>query len=142
MALRTAAPTTSAGQDRDFRSPILPPGHHRAPALRAGSGQDGQVNITVVDVPDKGRFEARDDDGAMIGMVTYQLTGDVIVYTHTEVGPEYEGQGIAGQLAKHVMDDARERGRSVVPVCPYITKWLEKHSEYDDIVVRHTKKVK
>jgi hypothetical protein len=58
------------------------------------------------------------------------------------VFPEYEGQGIASTLAKTVMDDARERGRTVVPLCPYISKWLEKHPEYDDVVARTTRKVK
>jgi uncharacterized protein len=100
------------------------------------------VNVTVVDVPEKDRFEARDESGVMVGMVTYQLTSNIIVYTHTEVSPEHEGKGIAGQLAKAVMDDARERGRTVVPICPYISKWLEKHTEYDDVVARTTKKVK
>jgi predicted GNAT family acetyltransferase len=100
------------------------------------------VNVTVVDVPEKDRFEARDDSGAMVGMVTYQLSGNIIVYTHTEVLPEFEGQGIAGRLAAAVMDDARDRGRTVVPLCPYISKWLEKHPEYDDVVARTTRKVK
>ncbi len=96
----------------------------------------------MIDVPDKHRFEARDIDGAMIGMVTYQLSDAIIAYTHTEVSPGHEGEGIGGRLARVVMDDARQRGRTVVPICPYLSKWLEKHTEYDDIVVRTTRKVK
>jgi predicted GNAT family acetyltransferase len=40
------------------------------------------------------------------------------------------------------MDDARARGRTVVPICPFLAKWLDKHDEYGDTVVRTTKKVK
>jgi predicted GNAT family acetyltransferase len=130
------------GRDRlDWLSETGP----AAPAERRiaiARGMMVSVNVTVVDVPEKDRFEARDDSGAMVGMVTYQLSGNIIVYTHTEVLPEFEGQGIAGRLAAAVMDDARDRGRTVVPLCPYISKWLEKHPEYDDVVARTTRKVK
>lgn len=100
------------------------------------------MEITVIDVPDKERFEARDADGNVLGFVTYQLTGNIIVYTHTEVMPEHEGKGIGSQLAKAVMDDAKSRSRNVVPICPYIAKWLQKHPEYDGVVVKNTRRVK
>jgi predicted GNAT family acetyltransferase len=100
------------------------------------------MEITVTDVPDRERFEARTSDGDLAGFVTYQLTGKIIVYTHTEVPPEFEGKGIASTLAKAVMDDARTRERTVVPMCPYIASWLEKHPGYEDIVARTTRKVR
>lgn len=103
---------------------------------------DGAVEIAITDVAEKERFEARDAAGALAGFVTYQLTGNIIVYTHTTVVPAHQGEGIAGQLARFVMDDARERHRTVVPICPYISEWLDKHSEYADVVARTTKKVK
>lgn len=96
----------------------------------------------MTDVPEKERFEAHTADGTIAGVVTYQLTGAIIVYTHTEVDAAFEGQGVASTLARAVMDDARARGRTVVPICPYISKWLEKHHEYDDIVARTTRKVR
>lgn len=96
----------------------------------------------MADVPDKERFEARTPGGELAGFVTYQLTGRIVVYTHTEVLPEFEGQGIGSRLARAVMDDARQRERTVVPICPYIAGWLDKHTEYDDIVARTTRKVK
>jgi predicted GNAT family acetyltransferase len=103
---------------------------------------DGAVEITITDVAEKERFEARDAAGALAGFVTYQLTGAIIVYTHTSTMPEHQGQGVAGQLARFVMDDARERHRTVVPICPYIAEWLGRHPEYADVVAHTTKKVK
>ncbi|MEU7924226.1 GNAT family N-acetyltransferase [Micromonospora sp. NPDC049801] len=96
----------------------------------------------MTDVPARERFEARDETDAVAGIVTYQLTGAIIAYTHTEVDPAYEGRGVGSTLARAVMDDARAKGRSVVPICPFLAEWLVKHPEYEDIVVRSTRKVK
>ncbi|MFY1615497.1 GNAT family N-acetyltransferase [Micromonospora sp. WMMD736] len=96
----------------------------------------------MTDVPARERFEARDEAGTVAGIVTYQLTGAIIAYTHTEVDPAYEGRGVGSTLARAVMDDARAKGRSVVPICPFLAEWLVKHPEYEDIVVRSTRKVK
>jgi hypothetical protein len=40
------------------------------------------------------------------------------------------------------MDDARSRGRTVVPICPFLGGWLDKHAEYEPLVARSTRKVK
>jgi len=98
--------------------------------------------VSVTDLPDRERFEARDESGVLAGFVTYQVTGGIIAYTHTEVLPAFEGRGVGSQIARAVMEDARARGRTVVPICPFLAKWLEKHQEFDDIVVRNTRKVR
>ncbi|MET8277999.1 GNAT family N-acetyltransferase [Micromonospora sp. NPDC005174] len=100
------------------------------------------MQFTVTDAPTRERFEARDETGAVAGIVTYQLTGGIIAYTHTEVDPAYEGRGVGSTLARAVMDDARAKGRTVVPICPFLAEWLVKHPEYEEIVVRSTRKVK
>ncbi|NJP30998.1 GNAT family N-acetyltransferase [Micromonospora thermarum] len=100
------------------------------------------MQFTVIDVPERERFEARDETGVTAGLVTYQLTGTIIVYTHTEVAPAFEGRGVGSTLARAVMDDARAKRRTVVPICPFLSDWLGKHPEYDDIVARSTRKMK
>ncbi|SCL33954.1 hypothetical protein GA0070624_4865 [Micromonospora rhizosphaerae] len=100
------------------------------------------MQFTVTDVPERERFEARDEAGVIAGVVTYQLTGNIIVYTHTEVDAEFEGKGVGSALARAVMDDARAKGRTVVPICPFLSEWLGKHPEYEKIVVRSTRKIK
>lgn len=100
------------------------------------------MQFTVTDVPERERFEARDEAGALAGLVTYQLSGAIIAYTHTEVDPAFEGQGVGSTLARAVMDDARAKGRTVVPICPFLSEWLGKHPEYDGIVARSTRKVR
>ncbi len=88
------------------------------------------------------RFEARDDAGELAGFVTYQVTGNVIVYTHTEVKAAFQGQGVGSTLARAVMEDAKAKGRTVIPMCPYLSKWLEKNPEFEQLVARTTKRVK
>jgi predicted GNAT family acetyltransferase len=100
------------------------------------------VSFTVTDVPDQERFEARDEAGALAGVLTYQLTGSIIAYTHTKVEPEFEGKGAGSALARAAMDDARARNRTVVPICPFLSGWLDQHKEYDKLVARSTRKVK
>ncbi|WP_082772037.1 GNAT family N-acetyltransferase [Actinoplanes sp. TFC3] len=100
------------------------------------------MSITVTDVPERERFEARDDDGALAGVVTYQLTGSIIAYTHTKVEPEFEHQGVGSTLARAVMQDAKDKSRTVVPICPFLGSWLEEHKDFDALVVRNTRKMK
>ncbi|MFG1919914.1 GNAT family N-acetyltransferase [Micromonospora sp. NPDC048898] len=100
------------------------------------------MQITVTDAPARERFEARDEAGALAGFVTYQLTGSIIAYTHTEVDPAFEGNGVGSTLARAVLDDARARKRTVVPICPFLADWVVKHPEYEGIVVRTTRKIK
>ena len=103
---------------------------------------DDLVTFTVTELPERERFEARDETGALAGVVTYQMTGPIIIYTHTQVTPEFEGQGAGSVLARAVMDDAKARGRTVVPMCPFLAEWLDKHPEYNAIVARNTRRVK
>lgn len=100
------------------------------------------MEITVTDVPERERFEARDADGTLAGVVTYQLTGKIIAYTHTKVEPAFEHHGVGKTLARAVMDDARGKGRTVVPICPFLTAWLDEHHEYDAMLARSHRRVK
>lgn len=100
------------------------------------------MTITVTDVPERERFEARNDAGDLAGVLTYQLTGAIIVYTHTKVEPSVADQDVGASLARAAMDDARTRGRTVVPLCPLLSDWLSKKPEYDKVVARSTRKIK
>jgi predicted GNAT family acetyltransferase len=91
------------------------------------------VDIEFVDTPERHRYELRSAD-ELIGIVAYHLDGDVITLVHTEVGSAHSGHGYAAILARGALDDARSRGLRVVPSCPYIASYLEKHPEDADLV--------
>ena len=46
----------------------------------------------------------------------------------------YEGQGVGSELAAGALDDARARGLRVLPYCPFIRGYIERHQEYLDLV--------
>jgi predicted GNAT family acetyltransferase len=56
------------------------------------------------------------------------------MFTHTEVQPANEGQGVGTAIARHVLDQARAQGRHVIPVCTFMAGWIRKHPEYVDLV--------
>ena len=89
------------------------------------------MSVAVDDNPMESRYEAR-VDGALAGVSQYELTADTIVFLHTVVAEEYEGQGVASAIARYALDDARARGLRVRPLCPYIRGWIERHPEYAD----------
>jgi predicted GNAT family acetyltransferase len=103
---------------------------------------DGAVTFTVVDVPERERFEARDESGTLAGVLTYQLTGAIVAYTHTAVEPGFDPPAVEDALATAAMGDAKARNRLVVPICPVLSKWLDEHPAYEKSVARSTRKVK
>ena len=82
---------------------------------------------------DGARYEAR-VGSKMAGFVEYQLAKDLIVFTHTEVDPAYEGQGVGSALARAALDDVRGTDRKVLPLCPFIKGWIGGHREYVALV--------
>jgi hypothetical protein len=57
-----------------------------------------------------------------------------IVFTHTIVPEELSGRGIANQLVKHGLDEARSRGLTVVPQCSFVAAFIKRHPEYEDLL--------
>ncbi|MDA2803485.1 GNAT family N-acetyltransferase [Nocardiopsis suaedae] len=96
------------------------------------------VSPTVTDVPARRRYEARDAgaEGTVAGFAEYLLAGEMVVFTHTEVDPSYEGRGIGSALVRASLDDVRSRGMVVLPLCPFYKGWIQRHPEYEDLVYR------
>lgn len=90
--------------------------------------------VDVVRNTELSRFEARVGD-EVAGFAEYQLTDELIIFTHTEVHPGHEGEGIGSTLARAALDAVREEGtRRVLPLCPFIKGWIERHRDYADLV--------
>ncbi len=91
------------------------------------------MEITVTDVPEAGRYEARAGD-RVLGQANYQRQGDRVVFTHTEVDPDAEGSGVGGTLVRGALDDVRAHGLRVVPRCSFVRGYIERHPDYADLV--------
>jgi predicted GNAT family acetyltransferase len=95
---------------------------------------DGADDVRVVDNPGAHRFEVWVGD-ELAGFATYRrLEGTTYAVDHTEVGPPFEGRGLADRLVADALDEVRSRGGSLLPYCPYVRAWLGRHPAYVDLV--------
>jgi uncharacterized protein len=98
------------------------------------NGTDGtDWNVTILDVAEWARFEVH-VDGKLAGFAQYRVAPGTITFTHTEIDDAYGGKGLAGKLVRAALDAARTRGLAVLPECPYVRRWIERHEDYQDLV--------
>jgi predicted GNAT family acetyltransferase len=91
------------------------------------------VEPVVRDDPDNHRY-VLEIGGEVAGIAVYHRRGGRYFFVHTEVEPEHEGEGLGSTLARGALDDVREMGMKIVPLCPFITSFIERHPEYADMV--------
>jgi uncharacterized protein len=66
----------------------------------------------------------------LAGEIRYTRDEDgTVVLVHTEVDPAYKGQGLGDVLVHGALDDLRERGLAMRPVCPFVTAYLRRHPQ-------------
>jgi predicted GNAT family acetyltransferase len=99
----------------------------------ATTDPDATDDLTWADKPDARRWEVKRGD-EVIAFADYRTDAETITFTHTVVDPEYEGRGIGSRLAARILDDAVERGLRIVPRCPFIRTYIERHDKYADSV--------
>ena len=90
-------------------------------------------SATVRDNPDRRRFEIDLGDG-QFAFAEYTRPEGKIIFTHTEVPPEHEGQGLGTRLIEASLAAARERGLKVMPICPFFAAYMQKHEEVQDLL--------
>lgn len=78
------------------------------------------------------RFEWRSGDLAC-AFLSYTREGDRIFVDHTFVPENLRGRGIAAQLARAALEEARQQGWSVVPRCAYVAGFIKRHPEFADL---------
>ena len=88
--------------------------------------------VTVVHNPAASRYEATVD--GHLAVAEYTLDGARQTFTHTFVPGELRGRGIAEQLVRTALADARAAGRRIVPQCSYVARYVERHPEFQALV--------
>jgi predicted GNAT family acetyltransferase len=81
----------------------------------------------VTDNRSQSRFELA--AGGAVSVLVYRRRADRLVLVHTEVPESMGGRGIAGMLVQAAVDRASGEGLTVVPLCPFARKWLERHPQ-------------
>ena len=84
------------------------------------------------DNPAKQQYELSTQAGT--ALAAYDLREGVIAFTHTEVPPEMEGQGIGGKLVGAALEDVRQRGLKVLPFCSFVKHFIDTHPEAQDLL--------
>ncbi len=90
------------------------------------------MNDTVSDNPAQQRYELAVD--GHVAASYYEIADGVITFVHTEVPPELGGKGIGSKLIKGALDQVRAGGLKVIAQCPFVKAYIEKHSEYADLL--------
>lgn len=91
------------------------------------------AQLQFSDNPGEARYEAS-LNGELAGFAAYRQKASTLTVTHTEVLPAHEGHGVGSALAKFLLDDLRGRGLKLVPACQFIAAYIQRHSEYADLV--------
>jgi predicted GNAT family acetyltransferase len=83
------------------------------------SAADGKYTIAV--------------EGETVGLAAVADRGNQRVFYHTEVEERFGGRGLANILVGEALEASRVDGKRVVPVCPMVAAFIEKHPEFRDI---------
>ena len=89
---------------------------------------------TITDVSERRRYEIA-IDGVVVGIAEYRRRPGVISFIHTEVDPSRKGEGLGTMLVKAALDSARAAGLAVLPYCPFVRNFIDRHrGDYVDLV--------
>ena len=87
----------------------------------------------VTDNTDRHRFEIS-VAGRVAGFVDYERREGEVEMTHAEIHDGHEGEGLGSILVAAALDAVRADGLLVVPTCPFVAKYVQRHDEYADLV--------
>ncbi|NED97736.1 N-acetyltransferase [Phytoactinopolyspora alkaliphila] len=66
----------------------------------------------------------------LAGASHYRESSEHIVFTHTKVDDSFSGQGLGSTLVHGALEDANERGKQIVPVCPFVASFIRENPEF------------
>lgn len=89
--------------------------------------------IEVADAPGRNRYELS-VNGDVVGYTAYHARPGLVAFVHTEVDEQFQGRGIGDQVIRFALEDARARGLAVLPFCPFVKAFIERHREFETLV--------
>jgi predicted GNAT family acetyltransferase/tellurite resistance protein len=87
------------------------------------------IVVNNVEVP---RFEAQVE--GYIAVIDYYMYENKIVFTHTGVPEAIAGHGVGSKMARTALDHAKKEELKVVPICPFVAAFIDRHPEYQDLI--------
>jgi len=69
-----------------------------------------------------------------LAVLNYIPMGEIITFTHTGVPPAIGGRGLGSKLVETGLDYARESRLKVRSTCWFVSKYIRRHPEYQDLL--------
>lgn len=89
-------------------------------------------DVRVRDNPEQRRYELH-VGSELAGVADYHAQPGLVTIMHTEIDPAFEGRGLGSQFVEAMLDDIRRQEARVLPVCPFVRAFLQRHREYADL---------
>ncbi|MEG1405403.1 MAG: GNAT family N-acetyltransferase [Alistipes sp.] len=89
---------------------------------------------TVIDNFIEQRYEI--DLGESMATADYTRAPGIVTLVRTYVPPQHEGEGIAAELMRAVLEDVRAKGLQIVPQCSYTAQYIARHPEWEELVYK------
>ncbi len=90
-------------------------------------------SAAVRHVPEARRFEIRHESDEL-AVLTYTPLGGAMNFDHTHVPESLRGRGIAADLTRGALLEARRLGWKIVPGCSYVAAFIRRHPEFEDLL--------
>lgn len=92
------------------------------------------MDHTLIDNESNGQYEFHID--GYVPKIQYVKSGEKIYFTHTEVPKALGGKGIASSLVKKALEEVQQKGLKLVPLCPFVKKYIRLHPEWGFLVYK------
>lgn len=75
-----------------------------------------------------------------VAFIEYKLVGDRLFLIHTEVPVALRGKGTGTAIVQKALEYAKENNYKIVPICPFVQSYLQKHEEWSNIIASDAQK--
>lgn len=91
------------------------------------------MDIKREDTDTKGRYILKQDGNDAHAELTFSKVGkSMIIIDHTEVPEAFRGTGAGLKLVERAVEDARDMGIKIMPLCPFAAAQYKRHPEWAD----------
>jgi len=91
------------------------------------------IEITRSDETTHGAYYAQLPGAGRPAELTWTARGGVRFADHTYVPQEARGKGVAMKLVEALVQDARDQGFQIEPVCSYVEAAFRRHPAWADV---------
>ena len=92
-----------------------------------------KTGATTTVTKEADRFTISVDD-TVAGFTEIKDSGGQRTFPHTEVDDAFQGRGLASILIGEALQQTKDDGLRIVPVCSMVQAYVKKHPEFDDVV--------